>query len=164
MAKLYRITPLEKKSINVIFEFYHVDENDNLRWFNVKELYRWGVGFRELDFPVYAEDKVISVDVNLGWGSDLDDLIAVDFEFDDSFTDKEKETIENCWCNGDSNDEYNRTGQAWAMDYADYELEDEYVEIIGPVKVDIIDEDEYNKVLEENIKLPNRPKVSTNIF
>lgn len=160
MAKLYRITPTDKKSIYAVYDVYKVDENDNVRGFIVRELYRWGQGFRELDEPIYAEDTVVITNTNIGWGSELDDGIAIDFEFDDTFTDEEKEEVENLWCNGDPNDEDGRVGAAWLYDYSDWQIEDDYIEIHGPFKVDIIDEDQYNEAIEENVKLESRPKLN----
>jgi hypothetical protein len=53
-------------------------------------------------------------------------------------------------------------GAAWLYDYSDWEVEDDYVEIYGPFTVDIVDEVEYNVVIEENIKLEPRPKLDPN--
>ena len=75
---------------------------------------------------------------------------------------QEKEEIENLWCEGDPEDPDGRMGAAWLYDYSDWEVEDDYVEIYGPFTVDIVDEDEYNVVIEENIKLENRPKIDPN--
>ena len=46
-------------------DWYSKDENNNVRGFIVRELYRWGQGFRELDDPVYLEDTRIITDPNL---------------------------------------------------------------------------------------------------
>lgn len=162
MTKLYRITPVDKKSITAVWECYKELPDGTVRWFNVRELYRWGQGFREMSDPVYAEEDSIYIDPTVGWGCDLDDNISIDFEFDDSFTDEEKQHIENCWMNGDPEDEDGRCSGAWLYDYSDWEVEDDYVEILGPFKVDIIDDSEYNKVIEENIKLENFPKPDPN--
>ena len=161
MTKLYRITPVDKKSITAVYDVYKTDEEGNTRGFVVRELYRWGQGFRELDEPVYVEDKWIICNPNLGWGAELDDGISIDFEFDDTFTDEEKEAIENCWCNGDPDDPDMRMGAAWLYDYSEWKVEDDYIEIIGPFKVDIVDDNEYNSNIEENIKLESRP-IDTN--
>ena len=162
MAKLYRIKPVDKKSITAVYDVYKIDANNNVRGFVVRELYRWGQGFRELDDPVYEGDHVINVRPELGWGCELDDGIAIDFDFDDSFSGEEREEIENLWCEGDPNDEYGRIGAAWLYDFSDWQVEEDYVEIIGPFTVDIIDEDEYNVIVEENIKLQPRPKLNPN--
>jgi hypothetical protein len=41
-------------------------------------------------------------------------------------------------------------------------VEEDYVQIMGPFNVDIVDGDEYNVVIEENVKLENRPKLDPN--
>jgi hypothetical protein len=41
-------------------------------------------------------------------------------------------------------------------------VEEDYIEIAGPFKVDIVDGDEYNEVIEEDIKLEPRPKLDPN--
>ena len=162
MGKLYRIKPVDKKSITAVYAAYKTDERGNARGFVVRELYRWGQGFREFDEPVYLEDKWVICDPGLGWGCELDDSISIDFEFDDELTDEEKADIEDKWYNGDPDDEFERVGAAWLYDFSDWMVEEDYVEIIGPVTVDIINGDEYNEVIEENIKLKSRPKLNPN--
>ena len=162
MARLYRITPVDKKSIYAVYDVYKTDDNGETRGFVVRELYRWGVGFRELDEPVYAEDKWIICNPQLGWGNDLDDGISIDFEFDGEWTDEEKEDIEDKWANGDPEDPDSRCSAAWLYDYSVWEVEEDYIEIIGPFKVDIVDEDVYNETIEENIELKSRPKIDSN--
>lgn len=155
---LYRITPVDKKSITFVYDVFKIDEEGNARGFVVRELYRWGQGFRKLDEPIYLENKWIICDPNLGWGAELDDGIATDFEFEDGFTDEEKAEIEEHWMNGDPNDPDCRVSGAWLYDWSDWEIEENYIEILGPFKVDIIDKDQYNVVIEENIELQPRPK------
>jgi hypothetical protein len=163
MAKLFRIKPVDKKSIYLVYDVYKIDTDGNPRGFIVRELYRWGQGFRELDDPVYLDDKCIHItDTQLGWGCDLIDECAIDFEFDDTFTDEEKAEIEGNWMNGDPNDPDGRMAGAWLYDWSDWLVEDEYVEIYGPFTVDIIDEDVYNETIEENIELQPRPKLNPN--
>jgi hypothetical protein len=161
MNKLYRIKPVDKKSIYMVYECYK-EVGDKIRWFNVRELYRWGQGFRELDDPVYAEDTILYIRPELGWGCELDDTISIDFEFDEEWTESEKTAIQNLWEDGDPEDPDGRSGAAWLYDYSDWDVEDNYVEILGPFMVDIIDDDKYNTVIEENIKLESRPKPDPN--
>ena len=162
MAKLYRIMPTDKKSIYAVYDVYKTDSEGNTRGFVVRELYRWGQGFRTFDEPVYLEDNWIICDPGIGWGSELDDLISLDFEFDDDFTEEEREEIGQLWCNGDPEDPDGRTNAAWLYDYSDWVVEEDYIEIAGPFKVDIVDEDLYNEVIEEDIKLEPRPKLDPN--
>ena len=89
---LYRIKPLHKKSIEALYDA--VDKDNNRRW-SVTETYRWGQGFVEDESELpFSDDSEHNVDPSIGWGCELEDLCAVDFEFDDSFTDEEKEEIE----------------------------------------------------------------------
>jgi hypothetical protein len=89
------------------------------------------------------------VDGSLGWGTELDDLCAVDFEFDDSFDEAEKQQIENAWEEG---------GAGWLFDGEhDWLVDYDSITILGPFIVDIVDEDEYNSVIESDIELENRP-------
>jgi hypothetical protein len=162
MAQLYRIKPVDKKSIYAVYDVYKIDENNNVRGFVVRELYRWGQGFRELDEPIHLEDTCVIVDPKLGWGCELDDGISIDFEFDDTFTDEEKAEIEDHWCNGDPKDPDSRCSAAWLYDWSDWMIEDDYVEMYGPFTVDIIDEDVYTETVEENIELQPRPKLDPN--
>ena len=153
MAQLYRVRPLDKKSIYTIYDVYRLEPNGTTRGFVVRELYRWGQGFRDLDTPVYETEQAIWCDPNLGWGADLDDLISIDFDFDHTFTEEEKAEIESFWCDGDPADDWGRCGAAWLYDVSDWMVDDDSIEIIGPVQVDIVDAEEYNVVIQENVPL-----------
>jgi hypothetical protein len=157
MAQLYRVKPRDKKSIYAIYEAYKHLPDGSSRWFTVRELYRWGQGFREMDDPVYAQDDTVIIQPNIGWGCELDDEISIDFDFDERLGDEERAYIEGCWMNGDPEDPDMRMGQAWLYDFSDWMIDDEYIEIIGPVQVDIVDEDQYNVVIQEDAPLPDRP-------
>jgi hypothetical protein len=156
MAKLYRITPLEKKSIEAFYDVYKILPDGTVKGWSVTETYRWGQGFRELDDAVSeweADEKTMTgvcCNPQIGWGAELDDLCATWFEFDDSFTDEEKEEIENLWYNGDEEHEWG--GAAWLFDGAhDWQVEDDNIRILPPFKIDIVDEDAYNETIEENV-------------
>jgi hypothetical protein len=150
MAKLFRITPLEKKSVEYFVDVYSEDADGNIRGWSVTETYRWGQGFRELDDTVVThEADRVRCDPGIGWGCELDDLCAVWFEFDDSFTEQEQAEIRAHW---DEPDDEGRYGTGWLYDGAhDWQVEYDCVYVIGPVKIDIVDEDAYNEVIEENI-------------
>ena len=153
MAQLYRITPLEKKSVEFYCDVYSKDADDNVRGWSVTETWRWGQGFREMDNEVcdYEADHV-SCDPQIGWGCELDDLCAVHFEFDDSFSEEEQAEIE-AWWDGDKQDEEGRWGTAWLFDGDhDWQIDYNSVNILGPVKIDIVDEEQYNVVIKENIQ------------
>ena len=67
--------------------------NNNRRW-SVTETYRWGQGFVEDESELpFSDDKYHTVNPQIGWGCELEDLCAIDFEFDDSFTEEEKELL-----------------------------------------------------------------------
>jgi hypothetical protein len=94
MAILYRIKPLDKKSIEAFYDVFSKDEQGNIRGWSVTETYRWGQGFVEDESELpFSDDREHIVDSEIGWGCELDDLCACWFEFDDSFTDEEKAEV-----------------------------------------------------------------------
>ena len=154
MAILYRIKPSDKKSVEAFYDVYSKDEQGNIRGWSVTELYRWGQGFVEDESELpFSDDRYHSVDPTIGWGCELEDLCAVDFEFDDSFTEEEKEEIEQLWEDG---------GAGWLYDGEhDWEVEEDTITILGPFVVDKIDEDVYNEVIETIELKPRPPFVAT---
>lgn len=149
MAILYRIKSSDKKSVEAYYDVYSKDEQGNIRGWSVTELYRWGQGFVEDESELpFSDDRYHSVDPTIGWGCELEDLCAVDFEFDDSFTEEEKEEIEQLWADG---------GAGWLYDGDhNWEVEEDTITILGPFIVDKIDEDVYNESIE-TIELKKRP-------
>ena len=155
MAILYRIKPKDKKSIEAYYDVYSKDDQGNIRSWSVTELYRWGQGFveDESDLP-YIDDKEHTVDPSLGWGCELEDLCAVDFEFDESFTEEEKAEIEQSWEDG---------GAGWLYDGEhDWLVDYDSITIYGPFTVDKIDEDVYNESIE-TVELKQRPPFEATI-
>ena len=154
MAILYRIKPADKKSIEAYYDVYSKDSEGNIRGWSVTELYRWGQGFVEDESELpFSDDRYHSVDPTIGWGCELEDLCAVDFEFDDSFTEEEKEEIEQLWADG---------GAGWLYDGDHiWEVEEDTITILGPFVVDKIDEDVYNKSIETVELKPRPPFVAT---
>jgi hypothetical protein len=154
MAILYRIKPADKKSVEAYYDVYSKDEQGNIRGWSVTELYRWGQGFVEDESELpFSDDRYHSVDPSIGWGCELEDLCAVDFEFDDSFTEEEKEEIEELWADG---------GAGWLYDGEhDWEVEEDTITILGPFIVDKIDEDVYNESIETIELKPRPPFVAT---
>lgn len=154
MAILYRIKPADKKSVEAYYDVYSKDEHGNIRGWSVTELYRWGQGFVEDESELpNSDDRYHCVDPTIGWGCELEDFCAVDFEFDDSFTEEEKEEIEQLWEDG---------GAGWLYDGEhNWEVEEDTITILGPFVVDKIDEDVYN-VSIETVELKQRqPFVAT---
>ena len=154
MAILYRIKPADKKSVEAYYDVFSKDEQGNIRGWSVTELYRWGQGFVEDESELpFSDDRYHSVDPTIGWGCELEDLCAVDFEFDDSFTEEEKEEIEQLWADG---------GAGWLYDGDHiWEVEEDTITILGPFVVDKIDEDVYNKSIETVELKPRPPFVAT---
>ena len=88
---LYRIKPVDKKSIELFYDVYkELPDGSTVGW-SVKELYRWGQGFveDEMDLP-YIESKYVCVNPNIGDGCDLDDGCSIDFEYDDEIDQDER--------------------------------------------------------------------------
>lgn len=150
MAHLYRITPLEKKSVEYFVDVFERMPDGTIRGFDVTETWRWGQGFRELDDEVWeSEMDRVHCRPDLGWGCELDDLCAVYVNFSDGFTDEEKQEIESIlrW---ESEDDDGRCGTGWLYDGDhNWEIEDDHVAILGPVKIELIDEESYNEVIKE---------------
>jgi hypothetical protein len=163
MEKLYRITPLEKKNIEYFVDVFERMPDNTIRGFDVTEIWRWGQGFRELDEPVMSYEidleraHGVHCRPNLGWGCELDDLIAVYVNFSDGYTEEEKVKIESI-LRGEDEDEEGRWGTAWLYD-GDHniEIEDDHVRIIGPVKIDLCDTD--GTIIEEDIKVQEDQEV-----
>lgn len=163
MAKVYLIKPLEKKSVVWQLEMFRRNDDDTISWFNMNETYRWGQGFIEEDLDCnlpFDDDRVAYAKTDCGWGSELEDSCAIDWEFSDDIDEDEQEFIKNCYYNGDPNDENvpDIGGAAWLFDGThNWEVEDDYLEIIGPFQVSLCEDD--GTVLEANVKLRNRAEL-----
>lgn len=147
---LYRIRPVDKKSIEAFYDVYKELPDGSTKGFTITELYRWGQGFvdSEDDIP-FIETKRCVVDPALGDGCELDDLISVDFDYDDDFTDEEKQEIEDAWYDG---------GLGWLVDGEhDWLIDYESITIYGPYKVDKITYSDYNIISEEEVELKPMP-------
>jgi hypothetical protein len=155
MNKIYRITPLHKKSVEYFVDVYEELPDGSIRGFEVTEVWRWGFGFREEDNPVWkSETDRVYCNPQVGWGCELDDLCGVYINFSDGFTDEEKADIE-AYLRWEKEDEEGRCGTGWLYDGDhNWQVEDEHVAIIGPVKIDLVDADGYGDtaVLEENVE------------
>lgn len=139
----YRITPLEKKSISIVYEMFRENGDGSISWFNVEDHYRWGQGFVEEDLDVnlpLAEDKVAYCKPDAGEyeGCELDDRIACYFEFSEDITEQEQEQIKEYYLEGDSD---GLGGAGWLYDADhDWQEEDAYVIIQAPFTVEYCDE------------------------
>jgi hypothetical protein len=150
MSKLYRITPLEKKSIHYVAEMYRENPDGSISWFNVEDHYRWGQGFigEDMDCNLpYQGDDTAYCDPNAGWGAELDDQVAVWFEFSEDLSEDEQQAIKDAFYEG---------GWSWLHDGEhEWQIEDDSIVVIGPFKVDLCEDD--GTIIEENITLRQRP-------
>ena len=152
---LYRIKPVDKKSIEAYYDVYKELPDGNIKGFSITELYRWGQGFVESEEELpNIESKYCTVDPTLGDGCELDDLISVDFEFDDTFADEEKQEIEDAWSEG---------GLGWLVDGEhDWLIDFESITIYGPYTIDKITYTDYNIISEEQVELKPRKPLDPN--
>lgn len=150
MSKVYRITPLEKKSIVYHVEMFRENANGTISWFNIDETYRWGQGFIEEDMDCnlpYEGDKIAYCKPDVGWGCEFDDTISCWFEFSDDIDEMEKEAIESA---------YHEGGAGWLYDGEhDWQEEDSSVEVIAPFQVSLCEED--GTIIIPEVKLKPRP-------
>ena len=162
MSNVYCIKPLHKKSVYWRVEMYRENPDGTTSWFNMEELFRWGQGFveEEIDLP-YKDTNLAYCKTNIGWGTEFDDSINVDWEFSDDITEEEQERIKSCYFDGDEDDEYERGGAAWLHEgNHDWQFEDEYVMIAAPFEIDYTDD--YGTIIKENIELKERPPLNPN--
>ena len=154
MSRVYRIKPLEKKSVIYHVEMFRENADGTVSWFNLDETYRWGQGFIEEDMACnlpYEGDKIAYTKQDAGWGCEFDDGISVNFDFSDDITDTEQDEIM---------DAYYQGGAGWLYDGEhDWQEEDASVEILAPFQIDLCEED--GTIVEENIKLKPRPDPRT---
>ena len=157
---LLRVRPQHKKSVEMVYELYDKPANQpDHRFVTVTEVYRWGEGYAEGDRLDRAQDFVnnnlLDFDITVGHGPELDDLIAIyyDYSGDHEWTEEEKRQFQGRWENGEPDDEDGRSGASWLYDVQDeWQVEIETLYIHGPYRLDIVDKDEYNKVYIEDYK------------
>ena len=163
MAKVYRITPLHKKSICWHIEMYRENADGSISWFNIDDHYRWGQGFVEEDMDCNLPlegDAQAHARTDCGWGSELDDQHACWFEFSDDLSEEEKEEIEEFYHNGNPDDEFSPgiSGAAWLFDGDhDWQLEDDYLVIDAPYQVSLCEDN--GTVLVPEVKLRTRAEL-----
>lgn len=146
MTKAYRVTPLEKKNVELVYDIFEERDDGSIRSWRIEELYRWGIGFRSENDPVVEweiKSSSIQCDMSVGYGSELEDSINVNFDFDENFTEEEKEILIELWYDG---------GAGWLYDGDHpWQVDCEILTIYGPVKIDLID-DVTMEIFEEDIK------------
>lgn len=154
MARVYRIRPLEKKSISAVYEMFRENADGSISWFNLEDCYRWGQGFIEEDMDCnlpYEGDSIAYCKNDCGWGAELEDQHACWFEYSDDISQEERDQIEEA---------YHEGGAGWLYDGEhDWQFEDDAIVIAAPYQVDLCEDD--GTVIEENIKLKARPNPST---
>jgi hypothetical protein len=135
----YRITPLEKKSIEVFIELYRQDpETGETQWVNISETYRWGRAFiaedMDCNLPRRGDNQAYCrMEAGEYEGCELDDSIGAFFEFSDGISEEEQDAIREA---------YYENGMGWVYDGDhDWEIEDDYVAVYGPFKVEFCEED-----------------------
>lgn len=135
----YRITPLHKKSIHIIYEMYRYNQDNTVSWFNIEDHYRWGAGFLDDDNELNLEsdpNRSQHCSANQGEfeGCDFEDSIACYFDFSDDITKEEQELIKESYYSG---------GAGWLFDDADHNWaeEDCYVVVDAPYKIEYCKED-----------------------
>ena len=134
----YRITPLEKKSIHIVYEMYRNNDDGSISWFNIEDHYRWGQGFIEEDMDCNLEhdqsrSQYCKADAGEFEGCEFEDSIACYFEFSDDISESEQEEIKEAYYNG---------GAGWLYDDPDHTWEEEdcYVVVDAPYKTEFCDE------------------------
>ncbi len=150
MGKVYRIKPLEKKSISAVYEMFRENEDGTVSWFNIEDHYRWGQGFTEADMDVnlpYKDSNTAYCKSDCGWGCELEDSVAVLFDFSEDITEEEQEAIKDAYYEG---------GAGWLYDGDHrWQFEDDAIIVLAPFQVDLCEED--GTILQENIELKDRP-------
>lgn len=139
----YTITPLEKKSISITYEMFRENTDGSISWFNVEDHYRWGRGFLSEDDEcnLSAKDspqQYCKADAGEYDGAELEDQHACWFEFSDDIGEAEQEEIKRLYLEGDDE---GRGGSGWIHDGEhDWQIEDDYIIVLGPYRVDFCDE------------------------
>lgn len=153
--RVYRITPLEKKSISIIYEMFRDNDDGSTSWFNIEDHYRWGQGFIDEDMDVnlpYTDSDVAYCNPQSGWGAELDDQVACNFEFSDDLSEEEQDAIREAYYEG---------GASWLYDGEhDWQEEDSCVVVAAPFRVDFCESD--GTVITENVELKERPEILKN--
>ena len=151
---VYRITPLEKKSVIYHVEMYRNNPDGSISWFNLDETYRWGQGFIEEDMDCnlpYKGDKIAYTKQDAGWGCEFDDSISIEFEFSDDMSEEEQEEIREAYYEG---------GAGWLYDGEhDWQEEDSAVHVYAPFQVSLCEND--GAVIVAEVELKSRPDPST---
>ena len=132
----YRITPLEKKSIFIVYEMFRENDDGTISWFNVEDHYRWGQGFIAEDMEVNLSggpQQHCKADEGEYEGCEFDDQVACWFEFSDDVDELEQEAIKEAYYDGGAGWLYDDPTHTW-------QEEDSYVVVLGPYKIELCEE------------------------
>ena len=165
-TEIYRITPLEKKSIKNTLEVYRENEDESISWFTIDDHYRWGHGFIESKhFLPSTGEQDVYCESQVGWGAELEDQVAFFIEFSDDISEEEQKEIEK---------NYLESGAVWLYEEEQKEIEKNYLEsgavwlyeeehnwvvdhdmiiVSPPFQIDQVDPEEYGKVIKENVTI-----------
>lgn len=150
MSRVYLITPLEKKSIQWCVEMYRQNTDGSISWFNMHETFRWGQGFIAEDMDCnlpYQGADVVYAKTDVGWGSEFDDSIHIEWEFSDNLSESDQQNIKESYYEG---------GAAWLFDGEhEWGVEDDYVLVYAPYRISLCDD--AGNVIKENVKLKPKP-------
>ena len=147
MANLYRVQPTENNAIEVYYDVYLTNPQDEVRKWSVTETYEWGHAFRNLTDPItlWETDNLnIHCKPTAGFGADLNGVVDTYFKFGDNFTETEKNEIKSAWANGGAGWLHN-SDHNWVIEESSVRMQ--------AVKVDLVDES--CAIIEENIR-PDR--------
>lgn len=159
----YKITPLEKKSIYIVYEMFRENDDGSISWFNVEDHYRWGAGFiaedMDCNLPLQGDSQAYcKPDEGEYEGCEFDDQVACWFEFSDDISEEEQEEIKKNYLEG--NDD-GVCGAGWLFDGDHiWQEEDSYVVVLGPYKVEFCEED--GTVIQE-VTLRTREDVEASV-
>lgn len=164
MTQLFKITPINEHCIEVFYDVYEELDDGSTRGWTVTETYQWGAGYRELDDPVYKNDTSrVRCNFAVGPGIEISNLHACSFDFDESYTEQERDDIKNSWRTGDGT----HSGYKWLAEIQHrWQIEDYCAYILHPVRIDVVSKIDYNQILVENIspKEPIIPMAPNNLL
>jgi len=128
----------------MIYELYRRNKDGSISNLDIREVWRFGVGFAECDDETvksWPRQKVYKVDNISGESesSEFDDLIDVEFDFSADISQKERDKFIDTYYSGDKQ---GRTGAGFIYEGEHkWEIEEDSVEVFSPVQVDLCDKD-----------------------
>lgn len=142
MSNILRITTLNNNNVEVYYNVFERFSNGETRGWVVTEKYRSGEAYRELGDPPTEEEsinKMIICDPDLGY--DVQDLEDTVFDFDSSYTEEEQNEIKYDW-------NYHMDADAWLEHNSRWTIDEKYIRISGPIKLEVVSEEQLENVVE----------------